>query len=221
MAVWNDFLHTRLHFRPEEAYELLKYQKHITDFSKQYKFEAVKNYDIDFRHHIANQQSESPADRTVFWDQQNSELKNQLLVDNPKPPPHCYNCTEKGHVSADCPNPPKKQNSHKNTNIGNYNTPPFVNSMPGPPHTYPPYFTPVPPTTHATHNQAGQSNSASNNTPATLDRNDVTNYCRALNATGACPRGFRCRWLHMCNKCKHPDHGGIQCKNHTSTPFRG
>ena len=40
MAVWNDFLHARLHFHPEEAYELLKYQKHITDFSKLYKFEA-------------------------------------------------------------------------------------------------------------------------------------------------------------------------------------
>lgn len=31
MKVWNDFLHTRLHFHPEEAYLLLTYQRHITD----------------------------------------------------------------------------------------------------------------------------------------------------------------------------------------------
>ena len=217
MAVWNDFLHTRLHFHPDEAYELLKYQKHITDFSKQYKFEAVKNYDIDFRRLVSNEKSYPPSERTAFWDQQNTELKNLLLVDNPKPPPHCYNCTEKGHVSADCPNPSKKQNSNKNNHSGNYYNP---NPMPMPTANYPAYYPPTIPTPPVMQNQQPKSGPTSN--PVTLDRNDTSNYCRALNATGACPRGFRCRWLHICNRCKQDDgHGGRDCKNHTSTAFRG
>ena len=214
MAVWNDFLHARLHFRPNEAYELLKYQKHITDFSKLYKFEAVRNYDIDFRYLIANQKSEPHSNRTAFWDQQNIELKNQLLVDNPKPPPSCYNCSEKGHVSSDCPNPPKKSQSQK----GNHSNSGSHSHLHLPPTPATPYwnFQPTPPLP-TMHNQPSSSTSA----PSTLDRNDVSNYCRALNSTGACPRGFRCRWLHHCNKCKEYGHGGIQCKNHTSAPFRG
>ena len=220
MAVWNDFLHARLHFHPEEAYELLKYQKHITDFSKLYKFEAVKSYDIDFRHLLANEKSVAPIDRTAFWDQQNAELKNLLLVDNPKPPPHCYNCNEKGHISSDCPKPSKKQANHaKNQNNNSYGPPTFQNF------TYPQSYTPSPrpppppppPSRPPMDHTAQHATSA----PPGLDVNDKENYCRALNTTGACPRGFRCKWLHYCNKCKFPGHGGVSCLNFTSTPFRG
>ena len=210
MAVWNDFIHARLHFHPTEAYDLLKYQKHITDFAKQYKFEAVRNYDIDFRHLIANQRSESPNDRTAFWDQHNIELKNLLLAEHPKPPPHCYNCNEKGHISNECPKPAKKQNTYNKNHNTTYT-----------PTSYPSFHTPPPPPPPPSQPQQQNQGRSTNAAPANLDRNDPDNYCRALNATGACPRGFRCRWLHICNKCRWPDHGGIRCPNHTSTPFRG
>ena len=215
MGVWNDFLHARLHFHPTEAYDLLKYQKHITDFAKQYKFEAVRNYDIDFRHLIANQRSESPSDRTAFWDQQNIELKNLCLADHPKPPPHCYNCNEKGHISNECTKPSKKQNSY-NKNQNTTYTPPSFSAA-----TYPSFHTTLPPPPPPSQPQQQNQGRSTNAAPANLDRNDTENYCRALNATGACLRGFRCRWLHLCNKCRLPDHGGIRCPNHTSTQFRG
>ena len=220
MAVWNDFLHARLHFKPHEAYELLKYQKYITDFAKIYKFEAVKAYDIDFRYTIANQKADPPEERTAFWDQQNNELKNAHLIDNPKPPPQCYNCNEKGHVSSECPKQ-KKQNSNnqsKNNNNTSYHSnyyPQYVPSM-----TYPSFYPPPTPPTNQT--PPGNPNRPpTSSAPSTLDINNTEHYCRGLNATGVCPRGFRCKWLHYCNKCKEPEHGGIQCTKHTSTRFRG
>ena len=219
MAVWNYFLQARLHFKPDEAYQLFKYQQHITDFSKLYKFEAVKAYDIDFRYLIANQNADHRDDWTAFWDIQNSELKNLHLVDNPKPPPQCYNCSEKGHVSSDCPKPSKKSN--KNNSGSNSNTFAHYNYSQSA-SAYPTYY---PPPTPPNVPPPQQKHNTNPSTPATLDTNDTSNYCRALNATGVCPRGFRCKWLHICNWCRKPQHGGAVCPerqpNQTSTVFRG
>ena len=221
MSVWNDFLHARLHYKPHEAYELLKYQKYITDFAKIYKFEAIKAYDIDFRNTIANQKADPPEERTAFWDQQSTELKNVHLVDNPKPPPQCYNCTEKGHVSSDCPKPQKnKNNQSKNNNTTNYQSQSNYYPQNVPSVAYNPFYPPpTPPTNHTLPRNPNRPPTSS--APQELDVNNTDDYCRGLNATGTCTRGFRCKWLHYCNRCKEPDHGGIACTKHTSTRFRG
>ena len=213
MKVWNDFLHTRLHFHPDEAHLLLTYQKHITDFASLYKFEAVRDYDIDFRNTIANQRNDSDEERTVFWDQVSVELKNLDLSDHPKPPPHCYNCNEKGHMSSECQKPSKKQN--KTATQQHYA-----------PAVYAPYPMPsTPPSTqqHQPNRQKQSSTYNATNVPANLDIKDVSNYCRGLNGQNACQRGFRCRWYHLCNKCGEQGHGGIVCPNtnRTSTQFHG
>ena len=211
MAVWCDYLHARLHFRPHEAYELFKYQKHMIDFFGSYKFEAVKAYDIDFRNLIANQRSEPQEERTAFWDQQNTELKNLHLVDHPKPPPQCYNCSEKGHVSNECTKPSKKQSQSKNS-FNNHST------ITAPTYTFPSAYYPPPPPPPQPRPQKQNGATAP---PAVLDKNNREHYCRGFNSQGECRRGIRCRWLHQCNKCTQEGHGGIACDNFTTTQFRG
>ena len=188
--VWNDYLHAYCHFRPEEVHLLLTYQKHIADFASIYKFEAVRDYDIDFRNHLANQRSDPPEERTVFWDKQSIELKNLDLADHPKPPPHCYNCNEKGHMSNECQKPSKKQS--KNASQQNFLPPTYAPYHPPPP-------PPRPPTT--THQQSNRQKPGTTSAPAGMDTTDRANYCRGFNSQGECSRGFRCRWLHYCNKC--------------------
>ena len=238
LSVWNDFLHARLHFQPDEAYELLSYQKNITAFAKQYKFEAVKAYDIDFRHLIANEKSYIDDDRTAFWDLQNTELKNLNLVDNPIPAPECYNCREKGHLSSECLKPSKKIRL-------NFPPPPsqkynqFQAVTPQRPGTLSPnfqnyqgypnaYFPSGQPATGGNAVRAPQPSAmrayaaANNGNAAAASASKTSNspFCNNYNATGVCPRGFRCRYYHACNKCHEEGHAGIACLQYTSSGFR-
>ena len=147
-------------------------------------------------------------------EKKNYELRNLDLADHPKPPPHCYNCNEKGHLSNECQKPSKKQS--KNASQQHYA---FAAQTPYP---MPP---PTPPSTqqHQSNRQKQSSSYTATSVPADLDINDVANYCRGFNGQNECQRGFRCRWYHICNKCGSRIHGGIVCPNNnkTSTPFRG
>ena len=203
MEVWNAFLHTRLHFQPQEAFQLLSYQKHITAFAKKYKWEAVRAYDIDFRHYIANERSEAPIDRDFHWEHQNTDLKNHHLHNQEIPPPTCFNCTNVGHKSSDCPQPSKRRNSGQAQGTGNTN------------------FTIGKGSSRNSNNSNQQTNSflsgANQQRPQKAPLT-AANCCRGYNSTGDCPRAFRCRWHHNCNKCGK-EHPGIRCDEHTSTDF--
>ena len=79
MEVWNLFLHARLHYHPDQAHELISYQKIITRLATKFHFPAVYDYDIDFRTLVATEKSLDFDDRTAHWTRVNDDLKHENL----------------------------------------------------------------------------------------------------------------------------------------------
>lgn len=227
MAVWNLFMQARLHFRPGEAYELFRYQTHITSFAAKHKWDAVYAYDIDFRHHISLERSLPKAERSWHWEVKSTELMNEDLHNSflsPKLGVECYSCGQEGHMSLNCPQKSAKSRSRRGA--GGYGQqhhhaqqpvypPPQQSFQHSGRPTYAvasaPQFSPAVPTFPAP--RAQQSHQAKVGSTG-------GQYCNNWNATGDCPRGFRCRYKHECNKCgQKPDHGGIFCDRVSSSNF--
>ena len=223
MAVWNIFMQARLHFHPEEAYELFRYQTHITSFAPKHKWGAIYAYDIDFRHHISLERSLPKAERQWRWEEKSAELMNEDLHNSFLTPKalECYNCGMEGHMSPACPQPRSGRRPRKGSagGYGQQQQAQYVPQLPPLSHrNYPAYGTatnitpfqqsmptfPAPPRPQQQQNHQAKGNQ----------------LCNTWNATGDCPRGFRCRYKHECNKCgQKPDHGGIFCDRVSSSNF--
>lgn len=226
MVVWNLFMQTRLHFHPEEACELIRYQAHITSFSQKHKWGAVYAYDIDFRHHISLERNLPKHERQWRWEEKSAELMNEDLHNSFLAPKalECYSCGQEGHMSPACPQRASKKprkgsmGGYSQQQSGQYHQQTTPMPQPGLSHRmYPGYSThattPFPPTMPTFPAPPRQQLS-------TQQTKTVQQYCNTWNATGDCPRGFRCRFKHECNKCgQKPDHGGIFCDRVSSSNF--
>ena len=172
----------------------------------------------------------SPIHKSAHWNEQHDELKNEhLTIDQLIPPKTCFKCGNKGHVATNCNNFSGKNKNRNNFGGSSHsqrfqNPPPPPGPPPQPPQPFPayqfqsPYSYPqnqpaqVGPPTFPANNQ---SNSAAGNNGKKFK------YCNTWNHSGSCWRGPTCYFLsgHICNRCGQTDHGGINCKNQTSTAF--
>ena len=214
MSVWNLFMQARLHFHPEEAYELFRYQTHITSFAAKHKWGAVYAYDIDFRHHVSLERNVPKAERQWRWEEKSAELMNEDLHNSFLAPKavECYSCGQEGHMSPSCPQKPKRFRKGT-TGYGQQQQQQVQHQqtiqLPGLAPRMLPTSVPTFPAPHRPQQQQ----------PAQQTR-IPQQYCNTWNATGDCPRGFRCRFKHECSKCgQKPDHGGIFCDRVSSSNF--
>ena len=212
----------------------MAYQRLITLYAKKFKFFAVYSYDQAFRKTVAAERDHIKENRTCFWDKQNDELMNEhLTIDRLKStaPKTCFKCNQKGHLASNCSN---KNFSGMNKNRHNsgashnnrFQAPPPPGPPPQPPQPfpafqfqapYPYYFQPgsVGPPTGPNSNPPSGGNFAT--APQTVRGN--SKFCNTYNHKGFCWRGQTCHFNHACNRCGGYDHGGINCKDHTSTGF--
>ena len=108
-GAWNNFLQTRLYFKPEEHFALFTYQRLIATLATQYRFAAVYSYDMDFRTLMATQRRVAPLERTASWGIIQPQLSVIHLPDRQRLPPlKCFKCGESGHTANRCPNPKVK-----------------------------------------------------------------------------------------------------------------
>ena len=230
LECWNKFLSARLHYKPLEHALLMAYQRKITSYAKRFRFSAVYAYDVVFRKTVAAERSVHKDDRTCLWDKQNDDIKNEFLgVEQLLAPRTCFKCKEKGHMSANCPNPNKNKNFSGNNNRQGFNgarnmntgprfppgPPPPPPPMPQPPQPFPsfhqfqsPYGNPI------TYHQPGPVGPPTGNTGQQGGKK-----CNGFNHNGYCWRGPTCYFKHVCNRCGSDAHGGINCDNNTSTGF--
>ena len=232
LECWNKFLSARLHYHPKEHALLMAYQRLITIYAKKYRFAAVYAYDQAFRKRIAAERSHIPEHMTVFWNKQNDELMNEhLTVDRFIPEKTCFKCNQKGHMANNCSNKKFSGQNKNRQNSGSsqnrYQAPPPPGPPPQPPQPFPAfqfqspyhpfYFQPgsVGPPVNSHFNPSGGTNAA---TGAQTVRGKGK-FCNTYNHKGSCWRGQTCHFNHACNRCGRTDHGGINCKDFTSTGF--
>ena len=114
MEAWNNFLQTRLYFKPEEHFELFSYQRLIGTLAMQYRFSAVYSYDMDFRNLMGTQRRLPPKDRTASWGSIQPQLQVTHLTDAYRlPPTKCFKCNEAGHTANLCPNQKTKDTQQR------------------------------------------------------------------------------------------------------------
>ena len=230
LEAWNMFLAARIHFCPHDQHVLLIYQASITHKAREYKFNAVYQYDISFRKMISAERTLFPQQRSTRWETDNIQLMNLHLYGHMIPAPTCFKCGAKEHMAAKCPQrsggygkqPYNKYYGSRNNNHNQQQPNTLQQQYPYP---QPPQYAWAPFGGHyqsqQTNNPQVQQRPRSNVANATAGggnkKNDGT--CNFFNHKGHCFRGPTCPFKHVCNKCSQPDHGGINCKNVTSTSF--
>ena len=192
MEAWNNFVQTRLYFKPDEHFQLFTYQRLIGTLAAQYRFSAVYSYDIDFRNLIATQRRVSPKERTASWGSVQPQLQVIHLTDNQRlPPPKCFKCNESGHTANVCPNQKPKDTQPRQRS----------------------------PNRNRTDNERSRRDTQDSRP---FRNGSKYWYCCDHWNDGQCTRGADgCRFAHLCNKCGATnEHTGPNCNRSTSTGFR-
>ena len=224
-TAWVAFSQAHLHYHPEDYYELFSYHASFVEFVGDYKFAACFAYDRDFRLNIANQRN--VVNRKHFWSTPNEKLRTRHLSNNGLT--KCSYCKGSGHFESGCTHKQKDESETLPAQLAAALTMTKSQLMQ--------QQQPSRGASSHPHQQTWSNNNSNNNNNNNNNYNNNNNFRPPRNSQ---PTGGRippaqkpcwyfqagrncrkppCQFLHTCEKCGSPQHGGNVCDRHTSTNF--